>query len=276
MLLRDSERFFPNLCCILKALKVMEIIARLFNFRRSWHISTRRSWSKSENFDMKILTLSSILAGNLPRSLLHLKFACLKNFGRLLEQNKDLKGALQVFKDAIEIDGEDVMLWWKLGNVAFQLRNLGLARFAAETGTGIHLDSCSCMYRLGQPNAEPDSHSAHHLLLPGLRLDAKSALCMDLLINTLFVIGDLPACLRVVRSALEVLTCSKLLQWIGIGSCKEKNFQSELHLSTLGSTSDAESQLDSGRAIRFSGPFETPRRSSRMPSSGKCEEQNRN
>ncbi|XP_071040839.1 calcineurin-binding protein cabin-1 isoform X2 [Parasteatoda tepidariorum] len=104
------------------------------------------------------------------RPALTLKYLLYKNLATISNDKKDFKSAVEYFLEALEIDGTDVIMWFRMGNAAINISNFPLARLCFEEGLK------------SNPNHWPS---------------------MDKVITVMYALNDYAGCLFYIAKALE-------------------------------------------------------------------------
>lgn len=105
------------------------------------------------------------------RPMLSLKYSCFKNIGAIQTACGNYKDAVENYWEAANLDGSDVMLWYRIGTLAMKISNLELA--------------CSSFKQ-------------------GLKCNSNHWPCLDNLITALYAVPDYMNCLLYISVALEM------------------------------------------------------------------------
>ncbi|CAG0897136.1 unnamed protein product [Darwinula stevensoni] len=77
-----------------------------------------------------------------------LKYSCYKNLGLACSNQGDVEDAIEYTLKALELDGTDVTVWYKLGQMGLQAEDYGLASKAFQNGLEVNQNHWPCLDKL--------------------------------------------------------------------------------------------------------------------------------
>lgn len=149
-----------------------EIVLELYN--KALHLQTEGVYSEAESILGKLIDENIPLLennGGLPKSMSNLKYSCHVNMGNIYLNLDRVNDALKKYLLASQLDGTDVTLWYKIGNLSL---------------------------------AQDKFRQSAYAFAKGLECSETHWPCLDKLISVLFAIKDTIACLEYIGKALMI------------------------------------------------------------------------
>ena len=81
-------------------------------------------------------------------TLRQVQYLCTKNRADIMERLGEKEVAIEWLAQAVDLDGRDVVLWYKLGSLAMQLGRSNVARAALQQGLALRPDHVLCLAKL--------------------------------------------------------------------------------------------------------------------------------
>ncbi|XP_056640755.1 calcineurin-binding protein cabin-1-like isoform X2 [Diorhabda sublineata] len=147
-----------------------EIVLELYN--KALHLQSEGVYTEAESILSKLIDENIPLLennGGLPKSMSNLKYSCHINMGNIYLKLDRVNDALEKYLFASQLDGTDVTLWYKIGNLSL---------------------------------AQDKFRQSAYAFAKGLECSETHWPCLDKLISVLFAIKDTIACLEYIGKAL--------------------------------------------------------------------------